>query len=83
MIEKIENCQEGGEGIVIKPNYPFTLDSDISRCSCLECKAQNCLRLLVYKSEITNPNNNRILVSKFCGDVLTDPKNDCNFYIQA
>jgi|688.fasta_scaffold706915_2 hypothetical protein len=77
--DNLEICSEGGEGIVI-PSVKPQENTLYTRCSCIDCKAQSCKRLVSFLEEINNPPKEAI-VAKFCGDVLLDPEKDCNYFL--
>jgi hypothetical protein len=74
----IEKCPEGGEGHLIEQET--YLPDNVVRCSCISCKAQECKRLKAYLRESVNPNNKNSY-AEFCGEVFTNPRKDCNYFI--
>lgn len=79
MIEQIENCQEGGEGILFIPKPQYLLPKDYSRCISVECPVQDCSRLQSYLYE--KDEDEVILMSDFGKDKKIESKEDCEFYI--
>lgn len=79
MIEQIENCQEGGEGILFIPKPQYLLPKDYSRCISVDCPAQDCCRLQSYLYE--RDKEERVLITDFGKDKKIESKEDCEFYI--
>jgi hypothetical protein len=79
MTEKIDNCPEGGDGIVIIPKPPYLLPKDYSRCISVDCPARDCARLqnYLYDRQSEEP----ILMSDFSQDKKIEVKEDCEFYL--
>jgi hypothetical protein len=75
----MEKCSEGGEGVVVKVSST-NLPENVSRCTCIECPAKSCLRLLSYLKEMNSLNPNSIY-AKFCGNLTLNPVTDCNYYL--
>ena len=79
MKEQIDNCPEGGDGVVVTIKPPYLLPSEYSRCSFVTCPANDCFRLQSFLYE--EKNNQKMLVSDFSeGQTIVD-KEDCNYYI--
>lgn len=76
---KIENCGEGGEGIVVTVTPNYLLPKDYSRCSSEECPIKECLRLKSYLNEIKT--NEIILVSEFGKNKEIKSAEDCNYFL--
>jgi len=79
MTEKIDNCPEGGDGIVIIPKPSYLLPKDYSRCISVDCPARDCARLqnYLYDRQSEEP----ILMSDFSQDKKIEVKEDCEFYL--
>jgi|LakMenEpi03Aug12_release.lakeMendotaPanAssembly.Ray.scaffolds.fasta_scaffold1784876_1 hypothetical protein len=80
MIEKIEICQEGGEGIVIKPS--LKVNKDFIRCSCIPCIAENCLRKILYNEDLIADEPSNAPTAEFLGDLFDNPINECSYYVK-
>lgn len=77
----IENCHEGGEGIVINNNPDVLLPYSEVRCSCASCPAAlKCLRFKTYLKEVDTKPKEAITAS-FCGEVFTNAEKDCDYFI--
>jgi hypothetical protein len=79
MKEQIDNCPEGGDGVVviIKPSY--LLPNDYARCNFVDCPAIDCFRLRSYQYGIEN--NQTMSVVDFSEDNIIIDKEDCKYYI--
>jgi hypothetical protein len=79
MKEQIDNCPEGGDGVVVTIKPPYLLPNEYSRCNFVQCPANDCFRLQSYLYGIKN--NQTMSVSDFSeGQTIVD-KEDCNYYI--
>ena len=79
MTKKIENCPEGGEGIVVNTKPYYLLPNDYSRCNNVTCPANDCYRLKSYLYE--EKQNEIMLVTDFSKDQNIESSEDCNYYI--
>lgn len=79
MTKKIENCPEGGEGVVVNIKPYYLLPNDYSRCSNVTCPANDCYRLKSYL--YGSKNNETMLVTDFSKDQKIETSEDCNYYI--
>jgi hypothetical protein len=79
MTKKIDNCPEGGDGIVIIPKPDCLLPKDYSRCISVDCPANDCARLqsYLYDAQSEDP----ILTSDFGQDKKIESKEDCDYYL--
>lgn len=76
----IEYCQEGGEGIVIKPTPK--INKDFVRCSCTGCIAENCLRKILYIEDLKADEPSNAPTGEFCGDLCENPILECSHYVK-
>ena len=79
MIQQIDNCPEGGDGVVIIPKPTYLLPKDYTRCSSVDCPADDCSRLQNYLYDAQS--EERIVISDFGKDKKIESKEDCEFYI--
>jgi hypothetical protein len=78
MDNNMEKCPEGGEGYLVEQS--FFLPQNVIRCTCIACKAQDCKRLKAYLEDSKKPDN-KFQSAEFCGEVLKDPRKDCNYFL--
>lgn len=82
--QKIDNCQEGGEGVVINPSKKaIPLRHGFVRCSCTGCKAPDCLRKILFFQDLEEDMPSKEPVGEFCGDLQDDPVNECSHYVRG
>jgi hypothetical protein len=84
MTKKIDNCPEGGDGIVIIPKPAYLLPKDYSRCISVDCPARDCARLQNYLYDRQSEeliSEELIFVSDFSQDKKIEVKEDCEFYL--